>query len=427
VILIDEWVAYARSLVGRDDLAGGTFDDQFTFAQSLTEAVKGTPGVLLAISIPASESGDDAQPVPATPRRSAARTDSRHSSACRTSCGASPTSGGPRPPNEAYHIVRQRLFVTPDADALASINATARGFVEMYHRYADEFPREARDGSYEDRIKQTYPIHPELFDRLYEDWSSLERFQRTRGVLRLMNTVIHALWVGEDQSPLIMPGVDPDRDCGGELRADAVPAGLVEGRHRRRRRRPNAEPAKIDAGKPLFGQRSLTQRLARTVFFGAAPTIGSAHKGLEAQRVFLGTATPGDVPGNFHSALAALADRATYFYSAGGRYWYDLQANISRRAKDQAERLHVEEVYAEIARRLAVRPRPAERSPASTSAPRTRPTSPTPTRRASSSCTQAHTQARRRRLRGDRVRQERDRASRRGEPDVPQHARLPRR
>ena len=82
---------------------------------------------------------------------------------------------------------------------------------------------------------------------------------------------------------------------------------------------PNSEPAKIDAGKPLFGQRSLTKRLARTVFFGAAPTIGSAHKGLETQRVFLGTAIPGDVPGNFHSALAALADRATYFYSAGGQ------------------------------------------------------------------------------------------------------------
>ena len=66
---------------------------------------------------------------------------------------------------------------------------------------------------------------------------------------------------------------------------------------------PNAEPVTIDAEKPLFGQRSLTRRLARTVFFGAAPTIGSAHKGLETQRVFLGTAIPGDVPGNFHSAL----------------------------------------------------------------------------------------------------------------------------
>lgn len=259
----------------------------------------------------------------------------------------------PASPNEAYHIVRQRLFTAPDADALASINATARGFVEMYHRYADDFPREARDDSYEDRIKQTYPIHPELFARLYEDWSSLERFQRTRGVLRLMNTVIHALWVGEDQSPLIMPASIPigTAAVNSELTQylqdswKAVIDADVDG--------PNAEPVKIDAGKPLFGQRSLTRRLARTVFFGAAPTIGSAHKGLETQRVFLGTAIPADVPGNFHSALSALADRATYFYSASGKYWYDLQANISRRAKDQAERLHVEEVYKEIADRLA--------------------------------------------------------------------------
>jgi predicted AAA+ superfamily ATPase len=353
VILIDEWVAYARSLVARDDLAGGTFDDQFTFAQALTEAVKGTPGVLLAISIPASESGDDAQPVAGNAEEVGGAHGLEALKRLQNVVRRVADQWRPASPNEAYHIVRQRLFVAADADALASINATARGFVEMYHRYADEFPREARDGNYEDRIKQTYPIHPELFDRLYEDWSSLERFQRTRGVLRLMNTVIHALWVGEDQSPLIMPASIPigTSAVNSELTQylqdswKAVIDADVDG--------PNAEPVKIDAGKPLFGQRSLTRRLARTVFFGAAPTIGSAHKGLEAQRVFLGTATPGDVPGNFHSALAALADRATYFYSADGRYWYDLQANISRRAKDQAERLQLEQVYAEIAKRLA--------------------------------------------------------------------------
>ena len=352
VILIDEWVAYARSLIGRDDLAGGTFDDQFTFAQSLTEAVKGTAGVLLAISIPASESDNDTQPTIGNAEEVGGAHGLEALRRLQNVVRRVADQWRPASSDEAYHIVRQRLFVAPDADALASINATARGFVEMYHRYADEFPREARDGSYEDRIKQTYPIHPELFDRLYEDWSSLERFQRTRGVLRLMNTVIHALWVGEDQSPLIMPASIPigASSVNSELTQylqdswKAVIDADVDG--------PNSEPAKIDAGKPLFGQRSLTQRLARTVFFGAAPTIGSAHKGLDAQRVFLGTATPGDVPGNFHSALAALADRATYFYSAGGRYWYDLQANISRRAKDQADRLHTQEVYKEIARRL---------------------------------------------------------------------------
>ncbi|MGM0931148.1 MAG: Swt1 family HEPN domain-containing protein [Actinomycetota bacterium] len=354
VILVDEWVAYARSLVVRDDLAGGTFDDQFTFAQSLTEAAKGTAGVLLAISIPASETGYDSQNAAAG---SAEEVGGAHGlealKRLQNVVRRVADQWRPASSDEAYHIVRQRLFTNPDAKALASIGATARSFVDMYRKYSDDFPREARDTAYENRIRQTFPIHPELFDRLYEDWSSLERFQRTRGVLRLMNTVIHALWVGEDQSPLIMPGSIP-------ISASAVNSELtqylqdswkaiidadVDG--------PNSEPAKIDLAKPLFGQRSLTKRLARSVFFGAAPTIGSAHKGVETQRVFLGTAVPGDVPGNFHSALTQLGDRATYFYSGSGKYWYDLQANISRRAKDQAERLHREDVWAEIVRRLA--------------------------------------------------------------------------
>lgn len=352
VILIDEWVAYARSLFTRTDLAGGTFDDQFTFAQSLTEAVKGTTGVLLAISIPASENGDGAQPAAGSAEEvgGAHGLEALHRLQNVVRRVADPWR--PASSDEAFHIVRRRLFVSPNPAALASIGATAKGFVEMYRKHSDEFPRECWDNDYEERIRRTYPIHPELFDRLYEDWSSLERFQRTRGVLRLMNTVIHALWIGEDASPLIMPGSIP-------LAAQAVNSEIaqylpdqwkaiidadVDG--------PHSEPAKIDNSRSIFGQRSLTKRLARTVFFGAAPTIGSAQKGLETRRVFLGTAAPGDVPGNFHSALTALSDRATYFYSGQGKYWYDLQANISRRAKDQAERLHLEEVWAEIVRRL---------------------------------------------------------------------------
>ncbi|MFD6107822.1 ATP-binding protein, partial [Nocardia salmonicida] len=232
--------------------------------------------------------------------------------------------------------------------------ATARAYIEMYRKFSDDFPREARDAAYENRIKQTYPIHPELFDTLYEEWSSLERFQRTRGVLRLMSTVIHALWTGEDQSPMIMPASIPlaTSNVNSELTQylqdswKAIIDADVDGS--------NSEPGRIDKEKPLFGQRALTKRLARTVFFGAAPTIapGSVHKGIGAQRVFLGTAIPGDIPGNFHSALTQLGDRATYFYSGSGKYWYDVQPNISRAAKDQAERLHKEDVWVEIVRRL---------------------------------------------------------------------------
>ncbi|MGB3894822.1 MAG: Swt1 family HEPN domain-containing protein [Mycolicibacter sinensis] len=352
VILIDEWVAYARSLVGRDDLAGGTFDDQFTFAQTLTEAAKGTSGVLLVISIPASESGDPMQAVVGAAEEVGGAHGLEALKRLQRVVGRIADQWRPASATEAYQIVRQRLFKQPDAAALASINATARAYVDMYRKYTDDFPRESRDGAYEDRIKRTYPIHPELFDRLYEEWSSLERFQRTRGVLRLMSTVIHALWAGEDASPLIMPGSIPlaTANVNAELTAylqdswKAIIDADVDG--------PNSEPTLIDKERPLFGQRSLTKRLARTVFFGATPTIGSAHKGLEAQRVFLGTAVPGDVPGNFHAALTQLGDRTTYFYSGSGKYWYDLQANITRTAKDQAERLHKEDVWAEIVRRL---------------------------------------------------------------------------
>lgn len=352
VILIDEWVAYARSLVGRDDLAGGTFDDQFTFAQSLTEAVMGTSGVLLAISIPASETGDDTT-VAGSDEEVGGENGLRALKRLQNVVRRVADQWRPASSDEAYRIVRQRLFVETDAEALAAIGATARAFGEFYRKESDHFPREARDPAYEDRIRRTYPIHPELFDRLYEDWSSLERFQRTRGVLRLMNTVIYALWAGEDTSPLILPGSIPlgVPSVNSELTQylqdswKAIIDADVDGT--------NSEPGRIDTERPALGQRSLTKRLARAVFFGSVPTIGSAHKGMEAQRVFLGTAAPGDVPGNFNTALIQLGDRATYFYSGQGKYWYDLQANITRRARDQAERMPREDVWAEITRRLS--------------------------------------------------------------------------
>src|SRR5690606_3458928 len=97
----------------------------------------------------------------------------------------------PASSTESFEIVRRRLFREPDAAARAQIDATARRFVEFYRGQVGELPVETRDPNYESRIRAAYPIHPELFDRLYGDWSTLERFQRTRGVLRLMSGVVH--------------------------------------------------------------------------------------------------------------------------------------------------------------------------------------------------------------------------------------------
>jgi predicted AAA+ superfamily ATPase len=47
LVLIDEWVAYARQLYAADDLPGGSFDAHFSFAQALTEAARAVRGALL--------------------------------------------------------------------------------------------------------------------------------------------------------------------------------------------------------------------------------------------------------------------------------------------------------------------------------------------------------------------------------------------
>jgi len=38
--------------------------------------------------------------------------------------------------------------------------------VKFYRQHHAEFPNEAIDNAYIDRIRNTYPVHPELFDRL---------------------------------------------------------------------------------------------------------------------------------------------------------------------------------------------------------------------------------------------------------------------
>jgi predicted AAA+ superfamily ATPase len=352
VILIDEWVAYARLLFGRDDLAGGTFETQFTFAQTLTEAVAAVHGALLVVSIPASTRPEDAN-------RSAdlevGGPNGQHAlNRLQHVVGRVADQWRPASAHESFEIVRRRLFDAPSGGALRDIAAVARQFTQFYHQHKGEFPSGCTEREYEERIKAAYPIHPELFDRLYTDWSTLDRFQRTRGVLRLMSKVIHTLWVSRDAAPLIMPGSVPLDSSGAREELtnyleDAWKPILdkdVDG--------DQATPALIDASRPAFQQRALTRRIARTVFLGSAPTLKSGHKGIDQQRIWLGVAIPGDVVGNFGSALHLLGERATYLYSDRGRWWYDVQESVARTAADMADRLRErpEEAWAEIVKRL---------------------------------------------------------------------------
>ena len=346
VVLIDEWVAYARQL--RDDaddrserLAGGDFDTQFTFAQALTEAAAAVPNAVVLVSIPSSviEVGGP---------QGRTALDRLRNVVTRLAAQWQPAG-----PDESFEIVRRRLFDPMTADQARRRDGVVRAFADMYRRQPGDFPPEAAEPGYRRRMELSYPIHPELFDRLFGDWSALDKFQRTRGVLRLMALAVSQLWQRSDQSLLIMPGNLP-MDSGtlaSEMKKyleegwDPVIKSDVDGE--------NALPLRIDNEFPHFGRLSAARRAARTVYAASAPRPDGG-RGVDLKSVVLGCAQPGEPVGQFKDALRELSGRASHLYVDGAHYWYSLLPNATRVAADRANSDYSDhDADDEVSRRIA--------------------------------------------------------------------------
>ena len=258
----------------------------------------------------------------------------------RNVVGRVESSWRPATAEEGFEIVRRRLFEPLGGpDAFKRRDVTARAFADLYHAQSAEFPPECKGGDYERRLQAAYPIHPEIFDRLYSDWSTLVKFQRTRGVLRLMAAVIHSLWEKGDRTPLILPSTVPIDDA--RVQSELTRylsdnwAPIIE----KDVDGPQSLPLKIDAEQPNLGKLHATRRVARTIYLGSAPTTAAAHRGLEDRRVKLGCVMPGESPAVFGDALRRLAAAATYLYQDGPRFWYSTQPTVTKLAEDRAAQL----------------------------------------------------------------------------------------
>lgn len=339
LILVDEWVAYARQLHDHSDLPGGGFETQFTFAQVLTESAKLAKNCLLVISLPASDTSGSPH-AQAEDQEVGGQRGREALDRLRNVVGRVESSWRPASAEEGFEIVRRRLFEPmSDPEQFKDRDVVARAFADLYSTQHQEFPPECRNSDYEKRIKAAFPIHPEIFDRLYTDWSTLVKFQRTRGVLRLMAAVIHSLWEKGDKNPLILPANVPIDDPRVQfeltryLSDNWVPVieKDVDG--------PSSLSLRLDSEVPNLGKFSASRRVARTIYMGSAPLTQAAHRGLEDRRVKLGCVMPGESPAVFGDALRRLAGAATYLYQDGARYWYSTQPTVTKLAEDRAEQL----------------------------------------------------------------------------------------
>ena len=339
LVLMDELVAYAKKIYGIEGLPAGSFDNFISFIQEITEAASSSKNSLVVASIPESdiEIGGEAG--------------STALEAIEHTFGRMESIWKPVAATEGFEVVRRRLFL--DCKDTAARDDICEAFSRMYQDNSGDFPIQAREVEYKDRMISCYPIHPEVFDHLYEEWSTLERFQRTRGVLRLMAAVIHELWMNSDASPMIMPGslpmdVPAVRD---ELTRylseewNGIVDKEVDGK--------KSVPYMKDKTTSRYGSLMASRRLARTIFLGSAPTDRTqSARGIEKSRIRFGAVMPDENIAVFNDALNTLQGSLAYLYATSDRYWYDTRPTLRKTMEDRATQLAISDVEFEIERRL---------------------------------------------------------------------------
>lgn len=341
LILIDEWVAYLRQIYKVDGLPSGSFDANLSFVQALTEAVKASPQTLLVASLPASQievGGEGGQEALTRLKQTFSRVESPWRPASQEG---------------SYEIVRRRLFKEIPGPQCIHRDNTLKQFAKLYRESRNSFPQGCADEDYRRKLEKAYPIHPDLFDHLYTVWGSLKRFQRTRGVLRLMAQVIHTLWMENDSSLMLMPGSVPinSRRVEPELLhylPDAwrnIIAADVDGR--------TSTPYAVDQSAPNLNRYAAARRVARAVFMATAATEGQENPGIDDKRIHLGVVQPGEKIAVFGDALRRLASEAKFMHRNSERCWYSMAPSLNRMAMDRAGQLEEAEVLRQVNQALS--------------------------------------------------------------------------
>lgn len=342
VILLDELLAFVRQLIGDDSLPAGTFNSNISFVQALTEACKIVPDCILLASLPESESE-----LGTAGAKEAL-------DALEKYFGRVQAIWKPVGTEESFEIVRRRLF--KDITDEKAKKEVCRAFFDMYRAEHTMLPSETQETAYLERLERAYPIHPQLFDCLYEEWATLDKFQKTRGTLKLLSTVISVLWKQRNTDSLIMPSSIPVAEGKVSTELCAVLNGIgweqvitkdVDGE--------NSESSKIDTADSRIGVYQCAGMVSRSIFMKTAPLANELNSGPKSRQAVRGVASdyillcclqPEQNIALYVDALRKVADKLHYLNISGSgdgadkRYYrFATTANMHKELEDRCGRI----------------------------------------------------------------------------------------
>lgn len=223
---------------------------------------------------------------------------------------------------DVVHILKRRLFETINTEA-------AKQAAQAYHELYRDLPviEELKTATYRDRIEEYYPFHPHLVKVLYERLATLDRFQRTRGALRLLSRTIRRIWaMKEPDATLIHPFhidladedilTDLTTHIGEEKLRNAVEADIWKGDGTATAERLD-EQAKAHWGAPLV------RRACNTIYLYSLATGKEGDKGIRTDLLVSLMVSPLRRELYFRTrdiVLGLLSDQFHYIDKQGERY-----------------------------------------------------------------------------------------------------------
>ncbi len=352
LILIDELADYCVSASAVKVEASNLSDQTVSFMQELTEAVSETDQCVLIATLPAS-----AQELAASPVSSQILT-ALENRITRVGANMKPVED-----DEIFEVVRRRLF--EDLGDEREIEKVISAYAIMYQSMLTEIPAYALKTDYKERLKKSYPFHPELIDMFRLRWASNPYFQRTRGVLRILASIISDLWKRQTSltgSQFLIHTSDVTLSNLESLTSqitilngpswDAVINADISGT--------SSNAFKIDNEVKGLGAHNISQGAAATILMGTFGSKGQ-NKGVGIDEIKLCMVKPeGFNHNDINGALDRMQTNAHYlYYNSTGqkRFWFDTTPNINILINQGKGDIKSNDIIAEILKRISEKTR----------------------------------------------------------------------
>ena len=346
LILIDELMNYISR-----NRKSGLATQLYNFIQNLSEEARGSDRIVLVASIPASElemTADD-------------QSDYKRFKKMLDRLGKAVIMSTE---SETSEIIRRRLFewdpraVNQDGKILLPREATeaCREYADWVADHRKQLPNWFADHAQE-TFESTYPFHPMVLSVFEKKWQELPRFQRTRGILRLL-----ALWVshayqkgfkGALKEPLIGQGSAPLEDDKfravvfeqlGESRLEGALTTDICGKKGSHAVRLDAEA--VDTIK----KSCLHKKVATVIFFES--NGGQSRQVATIPEIRMAVSEPDLDIGNVETVLDALTDACYYLTTETNQYRFSLKENLNKRFADRRAGVKDDEIDEKVQKEI---------------------------------------------------------------------------